>query len=609
MPRRSSARILLALTAALATLTCTLGGAASADTPGWQQPVKPGWKDGEAKNGWIVSKIEHMTLEEKVGQLFVTYAYGETADTTAPADVAANRSAHGVDNAAQLVQKYHLGGVIYFAWSNNVKDPQQIAGLSNGLQSVAMGQRLPIPLLISTDQEQGVVVRVGPPATQFPGNMALGATRSAESAATAARITGQELRALGVNQDYAPVADVNVNARNPVIGVRSFSEDPSLVSDLVAAQVYGFQEQADVAATAKHFPGHGDTAVDSHYGLPVITHTQEELERIDLPPFKAAIERGIDSIMTAHIVVPALDDSGDPATLSKPIMTGLLRERLGYDGVVVTDSLGMAGVREKYGDARVPVLALKAGVDQLLMPPSIDLAYNAVLDAVRSGELTEQRIDESVYRILRLKHYRGLFQDPYVDVERIPSVVGTPEHLAAAQDIADRSVTLVKDDAGLLPLDSAGRDVLVTGWGVGTTATVAEAMHRRGAATSTYETGLSPSDAKIEAAAAKAEQSDLVVVTTNKAWTNTRQQTLVARLLETGTPVVVLAVRDPYDIAHLPDAQTYLATYSYAGPSLEAAVKVLYGEITPAGKLPVTIPRADDPDAALYPFGHGLGFR
>jgi len=606
---RLTARFLIAVTAAVAALSATLGGgAADAGTPGWQQPVKPGWQEGAAKNGWIVSTIAHMTLEEKVGQLFVTYAYGDRADTTTPADVAANQKVHGVSTPAQLVAKYHLGGVIYFAWSNNVNNPQQIAGLSNGLQSVAMDQRLPIPLLITTDQEQGVVVRVGPPATQFPGNMALGATRSTASAATAARITGQELRALGINQNYAPVADVNVNARNPVIGVRSFSEDPALVSDMVAAQVYGYQEQGNVAATAKHFPGHGDTAVDSHTGLPVINHTREELDRIDLPPFQAAIERGIDSIMTAHIVVPALDDSGDPATLSKPIMTGVLRERLGYDGVVVTDALTMQGVRDGFGDDRIPVLALKAGVDQLLMPPSIDLAYNAVLDAVRTGELTEKRIDESVYRILRLKHYRGLFRNPYADPDRISAVVGTPAHLALAQGIADRSVTLVKDDTAQLPLAAGGRNVLVTGWGVSTTASLAAAMKRRGASTTTHETGLSPNDIKIAAAAELAEQSDLVVVTTNKAWANPRQQTLVKRLLETDTPVVVLAVRDPYDIANFTDAPTYLATYSYAGPSLEAAVKVLYGEVQPSGKLPVTIPQADD-SGTLYPFGHELGFQ
>ncbi len=298
-----------------------------------------------AEPGTIWSKIDRMTLREKVGQMFVPYVYGESAGTTAPADVSANRTLYGVDNATQLIDKYRPGGIIYFSWSNNVNNPRQIAGLSNGIQRAAMGQPGMIPMLISADQEQGVVVRVDEPATQFPGAMALGATRNTESARTAAAITGRELRAIGINQDFAPVADVNVNPKNPVIGVRSFGSDPSLVSGMVAAQVRGYQQDANISATAKHFPGHGDTAVDSHYGLPVITHNRSKLESVDLPPFRAAIGSGVDAIMSAHIVVPALDDSGRPATLSRPILTGLLRNELGYDGLIVTDALTMEGVR------------------------------------------------------------------------------------------------------------------------------------------------------------------------------------------------------------------------------------------------------------------------
>ena len=253
--------------------------------------------------------------------------------------------------------------------------------------------------------------------------MALGANGSRTDALTAGRIGGAELRALGIRQDYAPVADVNVNPANPVIGVRSFGADPKAVAGLVAAQVTGYQ-RSSVAATAKHFPGHGDTAVDSHYGFPVIEHTREQWSSIDAPPFRAAIRAGIDSIMTAHIMVPALDDSGDPATLSRPILTGILRGELGYDGVVVTDSLGMQGVREKYGDDRVPVLALKAGVDQLLNPPSLDIAWNAVLTAVRQGELTEARLDTSLLRILRLKNRLGLLDRPYVSHAGVDRAVG-----------------------------------------------------------------------------------------------------------------------------------------------------------------------------------------
>jgi beta-N-acetylhexosaminidase len=551
-----------------------------------------------------------MSLPEKVGQLFMTQAYGETADTQEPAAVAANRAEYGVDNAAQLIDRYHLGGIIYFAWSDNVNNPRQIAGLSNGVQDAALDQRLRVPALVATDQEGGIVARVGPPATEWPGNMALGAGRSPESAQQAAAISGSELDALGINWDFAPVADVNVNPQNPVIGVRSFSEDPGLAARLTAAQVRGYQG-AGIAAAGKHFPGHGDTATDSHTGLPVIDHTRAEWEQVDRPPFQAAIDAGIKAIMTAHIVVPSLDPSGDPATLSRPILTGILRQEMGYDGVVITDALGMQGVRDKYGDARVPVLALKAGVDMLLMPPKFDLAYNAVLDAVRSGEITERRVDRSVSRILRLKWRLGLVDDPYVDEAAVADRVGTPEHLAAAGRITDGTTTLLKNDGGLLPLaQDSGQGALVTGWGVSTTATVARGLERRGMTADVFETGTNPSAAQVEAAAAQAQSHDLAVVVTNAAWRdgNAGQRTLVNRLVETGTPVVAVAARDPYDIAYFPDVPAYLATYGYTGVSLQSMLRVLFGEVQPVGRLPVTVPAAGDPAEPLYPFGAGLGY-
>jgi beta-N-acetylhexosaminidase len=557
----------------------------------------------------IRAKIRQMTLQEKVGQMFVPYVYGETADTMNPGDVAANRKIYGVDNAAQLIEKYRPGGIIYFAWSNNLKDPRQISHLSNDIQRAAMEERPEIPLLISTDQEQGVVVRVDEPATQFPGSMALGATRDEQLARTAAAITGQELRAVGINQDFAPVADVNVNAQNPVIGVRSFGSDTGLVSGMVGAQVEGYQGAEGVAATAKHFPGHGDTSVDSHTGLPVINHSREELERIDLPPFKAAIDAGVDAIMTAHIVVPALDNSGRPATLSKPILTGLLREEMGYDGLIVTDALTMEGVRQQFGDDRVPVEAIKAGADMMLMPPDMDLAYNAVLDAVRGGEIPRKRIDRSVYRILEVKHERGLFEDPYADEEAVDATVGTPANLAAANAITEKTITLVKNDAGALPLAAdSGKEALVTGWGVTTTGDLAAGMQGRGVPSEAFETGLNPDDEKVSAAVSRAESKDLVVVTTNKAWTYAGQQKLVKALLDTGKLVVVAAVRDPYDIAHFDAADTYLATYSYRPVSTKALVRVLFDEVDPGGRLPVDIPTADDPQKVLYPYGHGLSY-
>lgn len=558
----------------------------------------------------IVRMMQGMTLEEKVGQLFVTHVYGASATTQDEDAVAANQRAYGVDNAAQLIEKYHLGGLVYYTWSGNVENPTQIAKLSNGVQRVAMGQPTPIPMLIGIDQEGGIVARVGPPATQFPGNMALGAGRSTEDTRTAARITGRELRAMGVNQNYAPVADVNVDPANPVIGVRSFGSNPSMVADMTAAAVAGYQDDAGIAATAKHFPGHGDTSLDSHSDLPKIDHTLEEWKRIDLPPFQAAIDRGVDAIMTAHILVPALDDSGDPATLSKPILTGILRHKLHYRGVIVTDALGMQAVREKYGDARVPVLALNAGVDILLKPPEgkLDEQYNAVLDAVRSGEVKKKRLNEAVYHILRLKHERGLFRDPYVDVSKVGERVGTPRSYETAQRITDRTTTLLENNGGILPLTpNSGKDVLVTGWGSSTTGTLTEKISARGVEVDRMHTG-SPSDAEIEAAVAAAEEHDVTVVTTGAAWEDESQQELVRRLTATGKPVIAVAVLEPYDIAYFPKVPAYLATYSHTDVSLESAVRVLFGEVAPTGKLPVMIPTAGDKDTVLYPYGAGITY-
>jgi beta-N-acetylhexosaminidase len=560
----------------------------------------------DAVTGWVTSTMARMTLEEKVGQLFVQYAYGSSADTKD----ARNVPLYGVETPAEVVQKYHLGGVIYFNWTDSANDPHQIANLSNGLQRAALSQdsKVKVPLTIATDQEQGVVVRVNPPATQFPGNMALGAGRSVDDARSAARITGEELKAIGINTDFAPVSDVNVNPLNPVIGVRSFSSDPTLAADLASAQVKGYQDDAGISATAKHFPGHGDTDVDSHFGFPVITHTREQWEQIDAPPFKADIAAGIDMIMTAHLNFPALDPAGDPATLSKPILTGVLRGELGFKGVIITDSLGMQGVRDKYGDAEVAVRALLAGVDQLLMPPDMDTAYDAVVAAVKSGRISQQVLNDHVRRVLELKYEKGLVANPYVDTSAVDSVVGTPDHLAAADAITNRTATLVKNDDSALPMAVEGTKVMVTGYGVTTKQTLADALTARGAQVTVEETGSNPSNATINRAVAAAADQDSVVVTTMKAWSTPQQQKLVEHLLATGKEVIVVAVRDPYDIAYFDDAPTYVATYSYSPVAIEALARVLTGEVKPSGKLPVDIPVAGAPDTVLYPFGFGLTY-
>jgi len=576
-------------------------------------PVAPAAADPATsrEDVYVKRTMHRMTLEQKVGQMITGYVYGSDAATPDPR----NTALYGVATPAEVVREYGLGGVVHFAWTDSFSQgPEQLARLDNGLQDAALSSGREVPLLVATDQEQGVVTRLGPPATAFPGSMALGAGRSPQDARTAAAITGEELRAVGITQDFAPVADVNVNPLNPVIGVRSFGSDPALVSEMVTAQVQGYQEDAGIAAAAKHFPGHGDTAVDSHVGLPVIDHTRQEWEDVDAPPFRAAVEAGVDVVMTAHIVVPSLDPSGDPATLSKPIMTGILREELGYDGVISTDSLEMEGVRTEYGDAEVAVRAVEAGADVLLMPPLPRVAVDAVVAAVASGRLTEERLDESVERILRLKWRRGVVAEPEVDPSAVDDVLGAPDHLAAAQEITDRTTTVLRDDDDLLPLAPADepRDVLVTGWGVSTTAALGDAMAARGDDVEVLQTGAQPSDAALADAVAAAQGSDLVVVTTAKAWDTAatdpqaRQQRLVAELVATGVPVVHVAVRDPYDIASLPGVGTSIATYSYTPVSMESVARVVHGEVSPVGVLPVDVPVAGDPSSTLLPFGWGL---
>ncbi|WP_406148937.1 glycoside hydrolase family 3 protein [Streptomyces sp. NBC_01012] len=606
MHHRTSRRTLLTAAAA-ATGVVALPGAAQAVTA------------GTSPDSRLKRLIARMSLEEKVGQLFVMRVYGHSATEPDQADIDANLDEIGVRDAAELISTYHVGGIIYFTWAHNTRDPHQIAKLSNGIQRAGLAGRTPLPLLVSTDQEHGIVCRVGEPATLLPGAMALGAGGSRSDARAAARIAGAELAALGINQNYAPDADVNVNPANPVIGVRSFGSDPESVAGLVTAQVKGYRS-GGVAPTVKHFPGHGDTSTDSHTGLPVIEHTREQWSELDAPPFRAAVAAGIDSIMTAHIVVPALDPSEDPATLSRPILTGILREELGYDGVVVTDALGMEGVRSKYGDERVPVLALLAGVDQLLNPPDLKVAWNAVLDAVKSGEISEARIEESILRILRLKNRLGLFRDPYVTRRGVDRTVGVRAHRAEADRIAERTTTLLTNSGALLPLSRRShRKLLVVGADPASpsgttgppTSTLAAAFDELGFTATALSTGTAPTQAQIDAAVAAADGKDAVIVGTYNVTATSTQRTLVSALAATGVPVITLAIRDPYDIAQLAGTghAASLATYSWTDVELRAAARVIAGRARPEGRLPVPVQRADAPAQALYPVGYGLSYR
>ncbi|MEU8305335.1 glycoside hydrolase family 3 N-terminal domain-containing protein [Actinomadura sp. NPDC048955] len=544
--RASRSLALAAAVSALVAVTAGCGGGESGK--GGRTPSAGSAAPGSppAADAWIPGRVAKMSVAEKVGQLFVP-TFSSRAD------------------ALTKIRKYRVGGLIYFP--GNIGTPARTAAQSNALQKASK-----IPLLLGVDEEQGIVSRT-PFVTTFPGNMALGATRSPADARAAARVTGAELRAVGINLDYAPDADVNVNPRNPVIGLRSFGSEPGLASTLVRGAIGGFQE-AGVAAAAKHFPGHGDTATDSHTGLPVIRHSPRTWELLDAPPFRAAIAADVDMIMTAHIVVPELDGSGDPSTLSKKVLTGLLRGGLGYQGVITTDSLEMAGVREKYGDAGVPVRAINAGADQLLMPPDLPRAYGAVMKAVETGKITRKRLDESVTRILRLKQRRGLFQGTAVDPAKAAAAVGTAANKAVARGVAEHAVTLVRNDGGLLPLK--GKKVAVSGPGADR---LQAALRRQGVAV------------------AAPGSADVTVLTTLNAGAAT-----ASRIRALGPkPVVVAALGRPYDLDSAGGAKAALATYSSSRVSVEALARVLGGAVKPTGRLPVP--------AGGKRAGYGTGYR
>jgi beta-glucosidase-like glycosyl hydrolase len=522
----------------------------------------------------VAAIVGAMTVPEKVGQLLVSTVPGYTAAA----------------GGAALVRQYHLGGVVYFA--NNLSHASQVAALSAGLQDAARSQHPAIPLLIGTDQEGGIVSRLTGITTGFPGQMAAGATGDPAMIRAQEQVTGSQMQALGINLDYAPVADVNVDPANPVIGIRSFGSSPALVAQLTAAAIDGFH-QAGEAATAKHFPGHGDTATDSHTGLPVIHHTLSQWWQIDAPPFEAAIRAGVDEIMIAHIIVPALDSSGQPASLSPKIVTGLLRDKLGYQGVVTTDSLQMAGVLQGHTPAQVAVQAIQAGCDQLLMPGNPAVAYQAVLQAVRDGRISMRQLDTSVARIISLKAARGLLNHPAGSSSAAASAVNTLMQRNVAEQLARHSVTMVRNR----PVAGAARPVLPLGAG--------QHVYLADLA----GTGLAgPLQADLPGGqlVASPGAADVIVVATSNAVSDPAQQRQVAALAASGKPVVVVATGLPYDLGLFPGAAAALATYSGSGASVAAAAAVLAGQYRPTGRLPVSIPAASGGTA--FPYGTGLGY-
>ncbi len=496
----------------------------------------------------------------------------------------------------QAFKAYHPSGITFFR-SLNLENAAQIKTLTQSLQNLARELNLPL-LLIATDQEGGQLMAFGD-GTPLPGNMALGATRSPELARKAGEVLGRELAALGVNVDYAPCADVNINPDNPVVGVRSFGENPQLVGELSAAMIEGIQSQG-VAATVKHFPGHGDTASDSHHGLGTVPHSRERLQQVELVPFRAALQADAKMMMTAHLGILSIDgEDAPPATLSRNILDGLLRQELGYEGVVITDAMDMRAIRQGELLREDSLRAAQAGADILLMtsdPLDQTRAFEALLQAAKSGELSQEKIQTSVDRISRLKEW--LAQNA---TSPDLSVIQCAEHLRIADEIAEKSITLVRDEKKYLPLKLNAEEKIAVVIPVPQDLTPADTSsyvqikladsireyHRQ---TDEFKIPLAPNERDIAETIERIRGYDVIIVGTINAYAEEQQAEFVRQLLKLNKPVIVAALRLPYDLAAFPQAPAYLCAYSILEPSMKALARVLFGFLEPSGRLPVSIP-------------------
>lgn len=601
--------------------------------------------------------LAKMNLDQKVGQLLWTHVYGDSADDTTYASDNQAIFGTGISTPAQAVKKYHLGGVLYFNWAHNFSsentDVTKVAALSNGLQAAAKADGN-VPLGITIDQEGGMVSRVGAPATIFPGNMALGATGNQALAYSQGQVLGCEMRSLGINADFAPVLDVNTNPNNPVIGLRAISDDPNLVAQLGGAQIQGIQSQG-VSATAKHFPGHGDADTDSHLGLPRVTYSRQVLNQ-HLVPFKTAINGGVDMIMTAHIVVDAIDPNL-PATLSKPVLTGLLRQELGFTGVITTDALDMEGAQlavmtpaeqAKYKElknkedsakqkadkdptqadsareastefknflapirARVAVKALQAGSDILLNTKDAAAVVDGIKAAVKDGSLTSAQIDQSVLRILKWKQKRGVLKTEPIDAASVQAKLGTAASRDVASQIARNSVTLLRNDANKAPLNAAkGTRVLVAGSSWANPELLPEPLKAAGFSvvfTQDPDAKENPSDSEISAWVRQAANVDTVIFASYAP--GAQQFKAIDALVATGKQVIVINTSLPYPLARYSGGgagpQVVVEIYANNSVALAAAVDVLSGKVNAVGKLPVSVPGAS---GVAYARGFGLDY-
>jgi beta-N-acetylhexosaminidase len=545
------------------------------------------------QNKWVESSLRQMTLEEKVGQLLFTTYHGSFTATDS-------------DAYAQMmhdINDLHTGGFITITHGSPLGivkgQAYPTAALANELQTKSK-----LPLLIGADFERGTAMRQDE-GTSFPTAMAVAAAGNPKDAYTMGKITALEARAVGVQWIYAPVCDVNNNPGNPIINTRSFGEDPARVSEFVIEFIRGVQENGGLA-TAKHFPGHGDTAADSHIDLPVIKANRDRLEHLELVPFRAAIAARVGSIMTGHLNVPAFEpDPNTPATLSSNILTDLLRNQLGFQGLVITDALDMGGITVRFAPGDAAVRAFLAGADALLMPPVPDAAYEALVDAAKSGRISQERLDSSVRRLLQAKARLGLDKNRLVDLNALNNKFGSATWQSEAQDISDRGVTLLRDKEQLLPLDATKptRALLVSLYADPEPypgqdlepqlrsrfdSLIALRADTKFVRADTLK--LPPPDAYDIAILAL-----FVRVSDRKGDVDVPadQIPLIEQIYKSGKPVITLGLGSPYLIERFPRAETWLAAFGISDVAQISMARALLGEIPVRGHLPVTIPGVD----------------
>jgi beta-N-acetylhexosaminidase len=568
---------------------------------------------------WAEKTLRSLSVEEKIGQVFMIWCRASFLNVENPEYL----------QWLEAMQKYHVGS---FAMSVHVDgpfllrtEPFEAAELLNRLQKESK-----LPLLIAADFERGVSMRLMG-TTNFPHAMAFGADGRLEDAETFGRITAQESRAIGVHWNFFPDADVNSNPSNPIINTRSFGEDPKQVGDLAVAYMKGARE-AGMLTTVKHFPGHGDTATDSHLGVASVNGDRAHLDAIELPPFRQAIAAGVDSVMVAHVTVPALDsDPNHVASISPAVVSDLLEKQLGFKGLIVTDALDMAGLTHLFANniGRAAVEAFKAGNDLLIIPPDLGASYDAMLKALRAGEISQERLNHSVLKILKIKGSLGLNKSRTVDLNRISVAVGKPENIAFGQQVADAAITVVRDNGKVLPLKSKGT---IPG---GLPYMTKEETHNQVVAV------LFSDDMRTESGRAfgrefraripdarviyvdpriAAGMSDEVLKAVDEAQTVVAavygiptpgkvgnsvgmadaSGTLLQQLLDHGAEkTAVVAMGNPYLASDFPKIENYMCTFSNATVSEVSAIKALFGEIPIRGHLPVTIPNVAQRGAGL----------